>query len=142
MVINITRWSPDTCGCIIEYSWDSTQPESTRTHTLDNFINVCSFHQGLADDPTRWNTVLEENPRKNLTYQGILDNSPTANLYDIVNGTRQLKAGITFNFSWSGTAPNRVLTISYTGITLTTQQKNSIQTWLNSNFGVGKVIIV
>jgi len=141
MVTKITRYSPDTCSCVIEYSWDDTQPESTRTHTLANYINKCPAHTVLATDQDRWNAVFEENPRKNQAYQHILDNSPTTSLYDIVNGTRQLKNGITFSWSWSGTAPNRVLTISYTGITLTTAQKNSIQTFLNTRFGAGKVLI-
>jgi len=140
MVINTTRWSPDTCSCIIEYSWDSTEPESTRTHTLSNFVNVCSFHSGLANNTTRWNTVLEENPRKNIAYQLILDNGP-AGLSDIVDGSKQLKNGITINTLWSGTAPNRVLTITVTGLTLTQNQKNSIQTFLNNRFGAGKVLI-
>ena len=142
MVINITRWSPDTCDCVIEYSWDSTQPESSRTHTLSNYINKCAAHAALADDNTRWNTVFEENPRKNQALQNILDNSPTTALYDIVNGNRQLKAALGFNFSFTGTAPNRVLTISFLGISLTTNQKNTIQTFLNTRFGVGKVLIV
>jgi len=141
MVTNTTRYSPDTCDCVLEYDWDSTKPESSRTHTLNRFVKVCSFHQVLATDTDRWNAVFEENPRKNQSLQAILDNSPTTSLYDIVNGNRQLKASIGFNFSWSGTAPNRVLTISFTGITLTTQQKNTIQSALNTRFGVGKVVL-
>ena len=140
MVINTTRYSPDTCDCSLEYDWDSTDPETNRTHTLKRFVNVCSAHQGLGNDTARWNAVFEENPRKNTAHQLILDNGPTA-LSDLIDGTRQLKANIAITFTWSGTAPDRVLTISYTGITLTTNQKNSIQTFLNSRFGVGKVLI-
>jgi len=140
MVLNITRWSPDTCDCVIEYSWDTTEPEAIRTHTLSNFINVCSFHQSLADNTTRWNTVLEENPRKNIAHQLILDNGPTG-LSDLIDGTRQLKNGITINKSWSGTAPNRVLTITVSGFSLTQNQKNAIQAFLNTRFGAGKVLI-
>jgi hypothetical protein len=141
MATKITRYSPDSCDCIIEYSWDDTEPETTRTHTLSTYVNKCSAHSILATDQDRWNAVFEENPRKNFALQNILDNSPTTALYDIVNGIRYLKNNIGFNFSFSGTAPNRVLTISFTGITLTTNQKNTIQTFLNSRFGVGKVII-
>jgi len=139
MVINTTRWSPDTCDCSIEYTWDSESSESTRVHTFSNVVNKCQAHNAITDNAL-FNLLMDENPRKNIAHQLILDNGPTS-LSDIVDGSKQLKAGITLNFSWSGTAPNRVLTISYTGITLTTNQKNSVQTFLNNRFGVGKVLI-
>jgi len=141
MVIKITRWSPDTCDCVIEYSWDSTTTETNRIHTLDNYVKKCAFHSGLATDNDRWNTVLEENPRKNYALQTVLDNGPAA-LFDTVSGSRVLKNGITYSWTWSGTAPDRVLTISFTGITLTQNQKNTAQTFLDNRFGVGKVLIV
>ena len=140
MAIKTTRYSPDTCQCVIEYTWDDTQPEATRTHTLST-ISKCSAHSALGDT-TAYNTVFEENPRKNQTLRHILDNSPTTALYDIIDGVRQLKPTLGFNFSFSGTAPDRVITVSFTGITLTTNQKNSLQTFLNNRFGAGKVLIV
>ena len=141
MTINTTRWSPDTCACVIEYTWDDSVPDSSRVHTLGNIINKCSDHSSLSNANV-YTALTEENPRKNITKQHILDNSPTTALYDIVNGNRQLKPNIFFNYSFSGTAPNRVLTISFTGITLTTNQKNTIQSALNTRFGSGKVLIV
>jgi len=141
MTIKTTRFSPDTCQCVLEYTWDDTVSETNRVHTLSNFVTKCPAHSSLSTDKDRWDSVFEENPRKALASQHILDNSPTTALYDIINGVRQLKPSITLNFSWSGTAPNRVLTISYTGITLTTTQKNTIQSALNTRFGSGKVLI-
>jgi len=140
MATKVTRWSPDTCDCVIEYSWDDSVPEDQRVHTLSNYVNKCAAHSALSTDTDRWNAVFEENPRKNIAHQLILDNAPTA-MYDLVNSNRVLKSGIAINLSWSGTAPNRVLTISYTGITLTTNQRNTIQTFLNNRFGVGKVLL-
>lgn len=141
MTIRTTRWSPDTCSCVIEYTWDDTQPEATRTHTLDNYVNRCAAHSLLASDTDRWNAVFDENPRKNNALQTSLDNGPTA-LYDTVDNSRQLKSTITYNFSWTGVAPNRVLTISFTGVNLTNQQKNTITTALNNRFGIGKVTLL
>ena len=132
----MTRWTPDTCSsppCIFEYTDDGNL-------TLTNTVQKCSRHSSQANS-TAYTNVIEENQRKNISYQFVLDNSPTTSLYDIVNGTRQLKNGITFSWTWSGTPPNTVLTISYTGITLTTQQKNTIQSALNTRFGTGKVLI-
>jgi hypothetical protein len=55
--------------------------------------------------------------------------------------TRIFKRGISFWISWTGTAPNRQLTLTLQGITLTTNQKNSLQTKLNTRFGISKVVI-
>ena len=141
MVINTTRWSPDTCTCVIDYTWDSTQSESTRVHNLGTIVNKCPAHSSLSDS-TVYSTVLEENPRKNQALQNILDNSPTTALFDtLANGNRVLKPALGFNFTFSGTAPNRVLTVSFIGITLTTNQKNTLQSALNTRFGSGKVLI-
>jgi hypothetical protein len=140
MTIKTTRFSPDTCQCVLEYEWDDTLSETNRTHTLSNYVSKCPAHSGLSD-ANGWNTVFEENPRKNIARQLCLDNGPTS-LYNTIDGSRQLKNTITYNFSWSGTAPNRVLTISFTGITLTNQQKNTIQNVLNNRFGSGSVLIV
>lgn len=140
MTIRTTRWSPDTCSCVIEYTWDDTQPEQTRTHNLDNYITRCPAHSALANDTERWNTILEENPRKNIALQASLDNGPTT-LYDLIDGQRQLKQNITYSFSFSGTAPNRVITISFIGVSLTNTQKTTIRNALNTRFGTGRVLI-
>lgn len=139
MAKHTTRWSPDTCSCVIEYEWDDLDPPETRTHTLFNYVNRCTAHTILPNDSDRYLSVKEENTRKNIAHQGILDNGPNG-LFDIVDGNRVLKNNIAISWSWGGIAPDRVLTISYSGITLTQQQKNAIQTFLNNRFG-GKVII-
>lgn len=142
MTINTTRYSPDTCECVIEYTWDDSVPEDQRQHSLSTYVNKCPAHSALASDTARWNAVFEENPRKNNALQHVLDNSPVAALFDTTaEGARVLKNNITFNFSFSGTAPNRVLTISFSGISLTTNQKNTIQSALNTRFGSGKVLV-
>jgi len=141
MTTNTTRWRPDTCDCIIEYSWDDTLSEQNRVHTLSNYVNKCAAHSILSTDQDRWNTVFDENPRKSRSLQSVLDNGPTS-FYDIKDGVRQLKSGIKFDFFWTGTAPNRVLNISFTGATLTTNQRNTIQGVLDTKFGVGKVVLV
>jgi len=139
MVTKTTRWTPDTCQCTVEYTWDSNSSESTRVHTFSNVVNKCPAHSAIADNAL-FNLLMDENPRKNIAHQLVLDNGPVG-LSDLIDGTRQLKNNIVLTFSWSGIAPNRVLTISYSGINLTTNQKNSIQTFLNNRFGIGRVLI-
>lgn len=141
MTIHRTEYRPDTCTCIIEYSWDDTVPPSSRTHTLTNYILRCPEHSPLATDSERFNTIFEENPRKNIAWQSLLDNGPAAMTDIQENGTKVLKRGITITWTWTGTAPNRVLTLTVTGFTLTTNQLNTAQNWLDNRFGVGRVIV-
>ena len=141
MAIKTTTWHPDTCNCEISYSWDNTLSEENRVHTFSHVDNKCSAHQSLSDQQI-YDTISEENPRKNITLERCLTSGPSA-LYDTnPDGSRKLKTTLGFNFSWSGTAPNRVLTVSFTGVSLTTTQKNTIQSALNTRFGSGKVLII
>lgn len=131
----VTRWSPDTCDCIIEYDND---------FVLVRIIRQCEFHAAMsqATDVDIYNSVKEENPRKNKALQEILDRGPSS-LYDIqTDGTRSFKNGINVSWTWSGTAPDRVLNISITGVTLTANQKNNIRSFLDNKFGQGKVVIL
>lgn len=139
MTTQFTRWTLDTCPCTVLYSWDDSTSGNTRVHTLENILK-CPAHDSLSDS-NAFSTILNENPRKGGSLQIFLDNGPTS-LWELnEDGARILKKGIKFNFSWSGTAPNRVLTISFTGITLTTQQKATAQNLINNKFGSGKVIV-
>jgi hypothetical protein len=59
----MTQWSPDTCGCVVEY---------------DDQINVvavhkkCTKHAGTPDDATHLATVLAHNRKKNAVRNAIL----------------------------------------------------------------------
>jgi hypothetical protein len=142
MTIRTTRWRPDTCDCVIEYTWDDTLSPDQVTHTLDTVRRKCSFHENMPSDTDVWNCIKEENPRKNITNQLILDNSPNS-VFDVnEDGTRIFKKGIEASWSWTGVAPNRLMTITVTGIVLTTNQKNAIQTKLNERFGINNVTFV
>jgi len=142
MALKTTRWYPDTCECILEYQWDDSVDESNRTHTVSNIVSKCPVHQGIAETDQVYDTVYnKENRRKNQVLQFSLENGPNT-LYDVTaNGGRILKSNITFTWSWNGTAPNRVLTINFNGISLTNAQKNTIRNVLNNQFGIGNVIL-
>ena len=143
MATKITRWSPDTCDCVLEYIWDDALPDDQIVHTPSSVIQRCFGHEPLPNTQAVFNSVRDENPRKNLSLDEILQNAPNTNWYDIdaTTGTRIFKRGITINWNWSGTAPNRVLTLTFTGITLTTAQRNNLQTRLNNRFGSNKIVI-
>ena len=130
----VTRWSPDTCDCVVEYDTNLV---------LTKIIRRCVNHElSSLDDNGLYNTLTEENPRKNKAFQEILDRGPST-LYDLQSdGTRTFKNGINVSWTWSGTAPNRVLSVSVTGVTLSTNQRNNIQQFLDNKFGQGKVLLL
>lgn len=154
MTIQTTLWIPDTCAipqCIIQYQWDDTVPQEQRTHDNPVFLQRCSIHAAQpGDDSARWTTITEENPRKNQAWQSVIDNGPSSLVdTDVGTGTKTLKAKnpttgapLSLDFAFNGTPPNRLLTLTLVGITLTTQQKNNVQTALNTKFGTGKVTFV
>lgn len=47
----------------------------------------------------------------------------------------------TITYSFSGVAPNRVITVDF-NILLTANQKNAARTWCDANIGIGRVIIL
>ena len=141
MTIKTTQWRPDTCDCIIEYSWDDTQSEDTRTHNLSKIVKSCSIHAGNPDT-TIWNTVMEENPRKNKAIDEIVQRAPDQFVDIAQDGTRTLKQGITIDFEWTGSPPNRLIRMIIKGVTLTQTQFNNLQTRLDTRFSPGKVTLV
>lgn len=142
MTIRTTQWKPDTCGCVISYNWDDTLPLDQITFTLQS-ITKCPNHTNLADNNTAFSAVDAENKRKNQSFDEILQNAPNTNWYDIdsATGARVLKKNITLRWTWSGTSPNRVLTLFFDGITLTTTQRTTLQNRLNTRFGTGNIVL-
>jgi len=137
-------WTLDSCS---PNPANNCQVEVDNNFNFIRFIRKCPLHVGLSDDAAGFSVLWNpqntgENQRgPNNTLAEILDKGPTA-LYDIAtDGTRTFKRGITVDWAWSGTEPNRVLTITVIGITLTTNQRNTVTTFLNNRFGVGKVVL-
>lgn len=72
----LTRWSPDTCGCVIDYEWDDTQAEDVRVHTAVRTVKRCLAHQADTDVALHYSKALEENQRKNKALQKLLESCP------------------------------------------------------------------
>lgn len=145
MVTKVTRWSPDTCGCVFDYEWDDSETEDTRQHNFKQVVKECASHQHLQGNSKKdmYDSSLEENRRKNGTIAELLDKAAADfGATDPESGSIVLKKGITVTWDWSGEAPNRVMTLNVTGITLSTQKKTAAQNFLNNRFGTGKVIFV
>jgi hypothetical protein len=77
----ITQWTPDTCGCVLEYSWDSSIPAESRVHVGESLVKTCAIHlakaQELNQDPKLFHLhVNEENTRKNWSIGKLLEALP------------------------------------------------------------------
>ena len=144
MTIQTTTWSPDTCECTLRYRWDDTDPQAQVQ--IDVIKKSCQFHSNLLPNvPVTFACIMDENRKKNNSLQYILENAPAklADQFVDENGTvyLEIKGGIVFNYRFDGTAPNRILYISFLGANLNQNEKNSIQTKLNQRFGTGIVVI-
>jgi hypothetical protein len=129
MTLIKNTWSPDTCTCQVEFTWDDTQDPVARVHTYSRTIATCPAHAGLAGLSTHWDTVLDRNRRKNLTYTQLLTVLATV--------TPEQYAGL-----WSYDAAQNVLTVNGTLAGLTANQRSSLQTKCNTQFGSGKVTVI
>lgn len=70
MATNVTKWRPDTCGCEIDYAWDSEAPVENRVHTLVASI-PCLIHENLGykpNDLVHYAAIVDENTRKNRVF--------------------------------------------------------------------------
>lgn len=121
----ITRWSPDTCGCILEYEWDDAQDENTRTHSFKRIIKTCPEHAVLAGKP-HYDQVLSENTRKNIGLNIIQKNHP-----EVTDD----------NYLW-WFDKGRILQVSLVGITLGTAKGEKLQSDFDKQFGKDKVRLV
>lgn len=125
MALHTTRWSPDTCGCIIDLEWDDAQDENARIHSLAAIPARCPAHSALAP-PVVFNTVMEENRRKNQVLaiaQGVLP--------DITPG----------GYEWSFDAQRR-LRVRFSGVTLTPAQRAQIQAAIDVALGPDRAGLV
>ena len=145
-MIKTTRWRPDTCSCIFEYTWDSTVKPELRTHTFRNIINTCQEHSSIQSDADKINIVRTENTRKNRALQLVLENGPSQ-LYSIrqSDGVRILRDNVDYRWSFSGSASNRTLNISFfisnSKFSLTGNDRNIIDSVLSSELGNNTVVI-
>ena len=111
MTIKVTRWQPDTCDCVLEYSWDS---ESGEHHDeLNTVIKRCIEHESVADP---FGVVKEENTRKNKIHTKLVqDDDRIGETIIDENDTpqRKIKDSVEFNYKFSGKAPDREIEVEF-----------------------------
>lgn len=121
-MIRTTTWRPDTCECVLEYSWDDATSEASRAHSLVKVVSFCPAHILLAGVGL-YNAVVSENQQKNRTYDIaaalLVSITPESWLW-YYDSARVLQVVI----------PN-----------LTTLRKNQLQSACDTAFGAGRVKI-
>lgn len=135
----LQTWHPDTCDCVVE----ERHGEGSGVQ-FERVISKCTIHTAVADADlfgVLYALPHGENKRKNAVEKNLVETT-SLNLGVLnADGAWVWRAGRGFTWSWSGTGADRVLTIAVTGVTLTTAQRTTAQTWCNTTFGVGKVVV-
>ena len=132
------KWTADTCtgnpstGCVI--LMDMSNPNSP---VFSSFERRCIHHSAISGD-SLMQTMFTESRRKENTRQKILETASQLLGETNTDGSLVWKKGITMNWSYDD---SRILTVSVSGATLTTNQKSAIQTWCDGQFGAGKVVV-
>lgn len=138
MAKHITRWHPDTCGCVVEYSWDDEVSEDDRTHTFSSVVETCAAHQHLPH-PLVFAAVADENPRKNRVLARLAELHPEKRrkVAD-ADGTQRddWRPGEEPDWSFD---KDRVLEVRVKG--LTAGKRTASQAALDAEHGAGKTRI-
>jgi hypothetical protein len=95
---HITRWRPDTCGCVLELEWDDQHPEDAREHRPVK-IERCGAH----DHPGKPNEhvfglVHGENQHKNRVHAALIASLGEDHVETMANGDQRLRHAPQFDF--------------------------------------------
>lgn len=126
-MIQTTRWSPDTCKCVIEYVWDDATDESKRTHTVSEIVSRCPEHPH-ANINAVYNAVVAENRGKNEMLEEVKKSFP-----ELTDANGNLKDdAVAWDFDGQR---NLVLNIP----SLSRTQKDNFQASQGARIGQGKI---
>lgn len=79
MVLKRTRWTFDTCDCIITYEWDDNgNDQEKKVHTLYGVNRICDAHKIVHNTlgaTELFNKTREENTRKNKVLKCLIESS-------------------------------------------------------------------
>ena len=134
-------WTPDTClhpGCIVEEIYDGPVILG-----MGQVVRKCAAHQNIADADLYGVLVanLDSEGKRMCAVLRALCGIEGLNL-GTDDGAGQLKNGVEYVWSFTGTGAARVLTVQLTGITLSAQKKTTLQNFCDAKFGTGKIVIL
>lgn len=114
--MKITKWSPDTCKCEIDYEWDESVLQGQRVHIINKMVRICDAHAVYTDKKQCFNAIVKENQKKNNVLGYVLENFPVLvenKMDENGNISKSLKPGI--NYVWSFDA-DRNLIVDFKGV--------------------------
>lgn len=120
LITNI--YSPDTCLCELEYTWDDQVPENKRLYTMTALRNRCTYHAAVLD-ASLLSVINEEVQRKNGALALSASSVAVASQDDI---------------EWTYT-PGRLLELRFPTVNLSAKQKSTLQGQLDTEYGLGKI---
>lgn len=133
----------------MEYQWDNTQSENERVHNFSKLVNACEAHRRInplstrADDMDRekkiYDTVLEENQRKNQALAKVLELRPElCDITDNATGQRYDLMKVAKDLGVKDANPiKKVTEMLQTGTTLK-QNINYVWRWVESENRVNR----
>jgi len=129
--MNITKWSPDTCTCIINYEWDPATSLADRIHTYTTTDKTCPTHANLVGQ-SLYDTLVNENQLKNSIEAALLGWDDLAEDKQKPDGStvRNFKIGVIYDWRFTGLDDARHLEIQILGITITPLIEGRITTAL------------
>lgn len=133
-MLKTTRWSPDTCGCVFEYEWDTEESEQTRTHVIKKAVETCAAHASQPTLDLKFNQSLNENRMKNTALRLIAEALPEFGTIDGEGNVIPDLKKLGFEFD-----EERNLSIKTKG--LSDDQKAIVDPILEKNFGENKVTV-
>lgn len=136
-------FTPDTCDCKVEYELlYSTSDPDYKTYTPLQIINQCNIHQDETTVEDLWTELNKDNIKKNRAWRVLLDNALPSMIQTNPDGVIEFKKNIEISWAWSGQKPERTLTITISGITLTQNQKNAAQAKIDERYPNQNIILV
>ena len=137
-------WKPDTCDCYVEEIYSGSEITG-----MGQVLRKCAPHAAVADAAlygVLYSNPDGENRRKNLVWKDLLGRfvgslSETRTKADSTTYL-EFKSGVDVRWAYSGVGAVRVLTVTITGVNLTVPQKNAAQSFCDTRFGAGKVVLV
>lgn len=142
-MLRTTRWHPDTCKCIFEYTWDDEIPEDNRNHNITKVISVCDAHKHLDNEKqNHFDSIVNENKLKNKVHALILENSNNLttkivdNFKDVKGQDNKVLKSDIYSFTFD---ENRKLKVNLKSISK--NEKDLIQSVIDTEIGSGKVEI-
>lgn len=141
-----TRWTLDTCGCVLEIDWDPAVPPASRTHTLATVVTACPLHP-LAVSPVGATVESDQiapaadNRRVGRAVAAAMARLPAKLQQTDADGTVRLREGVGLEWTFSGTGATRVVTLRFPGVTFTNAERNQVQGAIDTAVGVGKAVL-